>query len=144
MFPWAGLSAVNPWLLAGAAAIAAPIIIHLLSKRKFRILDWAAMDFLLEAERKNRRRVRMENFIILLLRCLAIALIALLAARPFYQPPSMAQASQEGATIGSSSLMPRRTASRSSLKSLRNRTRATGSRCLPRLIPKRRSTTRGS
>jgi hypothetical protein len=97
MFPWAGLSAVNPWLLAGAAAIAAPIIIHLLSKRKFRILNWAAMDFLLEAERKNRRRVRMENFIILLLRCLAIALIAALAARPFYQPQTAAMAAGEGA-----------------------------------------------
>lgn len=95
MFPW--LTAVHPWLLAGAAAIAAPIIIHLLSKRKFRILDWAAMDFLLEAERKNRRRVRLENFLILLLRCLAIALIALLAARPFYQPQSIAQAAGEGA-----------------------------------------------
>ncbi|RIK78705.1 MAG: hypothetical protein DCC68_14625 [Planctomycetota bacterium] len=97
MFPWAGLSAVHPWLLAGAAAIAAPIIIHLLSKRKFRILDWAAMDFLLEAERKNRRRVRLENFIILLLRCLALALIAALAARPFYQPQTAAQAAGEGA-----------------------------------------------
>lgn len=97
MFPWAGLSAVHPWLLAGAAAIAAPIIIHLLSKRKFRILDWAAMDFLLEAERKNRRRVRLENFLILLLRCLALALIAALAARPFYQLQSAAQAAGEGA-----------------------------------------------
>ncbi|MEX2188003.1 MAG: BatA domain-containing protein [Pirellulales bacterium] len=97
MFPWAGLNAVHPWLLAGAAAVAAPIIIHLLSKRKFRILDWAAMDFLLEAERKNRRRVRLENLLILLLRCLAIALIAALAARPFYQPQSAAQAAGEGA-----------------------------------------------
>ena len=47
---------VNPWLLgAGAALIAAPIIIHLLNKRKFRIIDWAAMDFLLEADQRNRR-----------------------------------------------------------------------------------------
>lgn len=97
MFPWAGLSAVHPLLLAGAVAVAAPIIIHLLSKRKFRILDWAAMDFLLEAERKNRRRVRLENLIILLLRCLAIALIAALAARPFFQPQSAAMAAGEGA-----------------------------------------------
>jgi hypothetical protein len=75
---------VNPWLfVAGAAAIAVPILIHLLNKRKFKVIDWAAMDFLLDAEKKNRRRIRLENLILLLLRCLAVLLIALLLARPF-------------------------------------------------------------
>jgi hypothetical protein len=41
------------------------------------------MDFLLEAQRLNRRRVKLEEFILLLLRCLAMALIGLLLARPF-------------------------------------------------------------
>lgn len=76
---------VNPWLfLAGAGLVSAPIIIHLLNKRKFKIVDWAAMDFLLEADKRNRRRVRLENFILLLLRCLAVLLIGLLLARPFW------------------------------------------------------------
>jgi len=75
---------VNPWLfVAGAAAIALPILIHLLNKRKFKIVDWAAMDFLLDADKKNRRRIRLENLILLLLRCLAVLLIGLLLARPF-------------------------------------------------------------
>jgi hypothetical protein len=75
---------VNPWLfVAGAAAVSLPIIIHLLNKRKFKIVDWAAMDFLLDADKKNRRRVRLENLILLLLRCLAVFLIAMLLARPF-------------------------------------------------------------
>ena len=65
-----------------------PIIIHLLNKRKFKIVDWAAMEFLLDAEKKNRRRVRLENLILLLLRCLAVLLIGLLLARPFI-PTSM-------------------------------------------------------
>ena len=43
-----GISAVNPWLALGAVAVASPIIIHLLSKRKFKIVEWAAMDFLRE------------------------------------------------------------------------------------------------
>ena len=89
---WLGLSAVHPLLLWGALAIAAPIIIHLLSKRKFRLIDWAAMDFLLEADRRNRRRVRLENLILLLLRCLAVALIAFLVARPFLTPQGVQQA----------------------------------------------------
>lgn len=75
---------VNPWLfVAGAAAILIPILIHLLNKRKFRIVEWAAMDFLLDADKKNRRRIRLENLILLLLRCLAVFLIGLLLARPF-------------------------------------------------------------
>ena len=48
------------------------------NKRKFKIVDWAAMDFLLDADKKNRRRVRLENLILLLLRCLAVFLIGLL------------------------------------------------------------------
>src|SRR5262245_6356275 len=75
---------VNPWLfLAGAIAVLLPILIHLLNKRKFRIVDWAAMDFLLDADKKNRRRIRLENLILLLLRCLAVLLIGLLLGRPF-------------------------------------------------------------
>src|SRR5262245_46092455 len=81
---------VNPWLfIAVAAAVSIPIIIHLLNKRKFKIVDWAAMEFLLDADKKNRRRIRLENLILLLLRCLAVLLIALLLARPFV-PTSMA------------------------------------------------------
>ena len=67
----------------GAVAIASPIIIHLLNKRRFKIVDWAAMEFLLDADKKNRRRVRLENLILLLLRCLALFLLGLLLARPF-------------------------------------------------------------
>ncbi len=75
---------VNPWLfVAGAAAIALPILIHLLNKRKFKIVDWAAMEFLLDADKKNRRRIRLENLILLLLRCAAVFLIGMLLARPF-------------------------------------------------------------
>lgn len=74
---------MNPWMLLGGLAVASPILIHLLNKRRFKIVDWAAMDFLFEADKKNRRRVQIENFILLLLRCLAMLLIALMLARPF-------------------------------------------------------------
>ena len=80
MFSWL----MNPLMLGlGALAVASPIIIHLLNKRRFKIVEWAAMDFLFEAEKKNRRRVQIENFILLFLRCLAMLLIGLLLARPF-------------------------------------------------------------
>ncbi len=87
---WSWLA--NPWMLGlGGFAVSLPILIHLLNKRRFKIVQWAAMDFLFDAEKKNRRRVRLENFILLLLRCLAMLLIGLLLSRPFL-PSSIAQA----------------------------------------------------
>ncbi|QDU96455.1 BatA domain-containing protein [Lignipirellula cremea] len=81
---WFGGWLLSPWLLGlGAALMASPILIHLLNRRKFRVVDWAAMDFLLEADRRNRRRVQLENLLLLLLRCLAMLLLGLMLARPF-------------------------------------------------------------
>ncbi len=74
---------MNPWMLLGGLAVASPILIHLLNKRRFKIVEWAAMDFLFEADKKNRRRVQLENFILLMLRCLAMLLVALMFTRPF-------------------------------------------------------------
>ena len=86
---------MNPAMLGlGALAILSPILIHLLNRRRFKIVEWAAMKFLFEAEKKNRRRVRVENFILLFLRCLAMILIGLLLARPFL-PSSVAELLQE-------------------------------------------------
>ncbi len=75
---------VSPWLFAaGTLLVSSPIIIHLLNKRRFKTVDWAAMDFLFEADKRNRRRIRLEDLLLLLLRCLAVLLIAMLVARPF-------------------------------------------------------------
>jgi hypothetical protein len=76
------ISALNPALIWGGLLVASPIIIHLLSKRRYRIIDWAAMDFLFDANRRNRRRIQLEHLILLILRCLAILLLAFLLARP--------------------------------------------------------------
>src|ERR1700730_11163430 len=63
---------------AGAASI--PIIIHLLNRRRFRIVQWAAMRFLLAAQRKNSRRMRLEQLILLGVRCLIVLLTVLAMA----------------------------------------------------------------
>jgi len=68
------------WL--GAGLVTVPIVIHLLFRRRYRIVKWAAMEFLLAALRKQKRRVQLENLILLLLRCAMIALLALALARP--------------------------------------------------------------
>ena len=68
--------------LWGLGLVALPVAIHLLNRRRFVVVRWAPMDFLLQAHRQNRKRIRLEHLLVLLLRCLAIALLVLMVARP--------------------------------------------------------------
>ncbi|MEE8169458.1 MAG: BatA domain-containing protein, partial [Phycisphaerae bacterium] len=86
MMNWLAAWLLHPAMAFGAAAVASPILIHLLSRRRFRRVLWPAMDFLLEAHRQNRRRARIEQLILLALRCLAVLLLVLVLARPFVRP----------------------------------------------------------
>ena len=74
---------VNPALVAGVAAAALPLLIHLLNRQRHKPVRWAAMRFVLAAYKKTRRRVELENLLLLLLRMGAVALLALALARPF-------------------------------------------------------------
>jgi hypothetical protein len=76
------MSFLNPIMLAGLAAVSVPIIIHLLNRRKFQKVVWAAMRFLRISVEQNQRRMRIEDLILLALRCLLLALLALALARP--------------------------------------------------------------
>ena len=70
------------FVIAGLAAMSVPIIIHLLSRRRRRPIEWAAMQFLLDAYRKHKRRLQVEQLILLAVRCLILALFGLALARP--------------------------------------------------------------
>ena len=75
---------LNPWFAwAGLGLASIPIIIPLINRRRLRRLEWAAMEFLLLAMKKNRRRLRLEHLILLLCRIALMALIGLFLARPF-------------------------------------------------------------
>ncbi|MCA8973311.1 MAG: BatA domain-containing protein [Planctomycetes bacterium] len=73
---------LNPLLLWALPLAAVPIIIHILNRRRFKKVPWAAMEFLLRAMKRNRKRLRLEQWLVLLLRVLAVLLLALLVARP--------------------------------------------------------------
>src|SRR3954468_3173486 len=62
--------------LAGGA-VSIPVIIHLLNRRRYKIVTWAAMRFLLNAQKKNSRRMRLEQLFLLVIRCLILLLIVL-------------------------------------------------------------------
>jgi hypothetical protein len=76
------MSFLNPLMLIGVSAIAVPIIIHFLNRRKFKTIIWAAMKFVKLSVDQNQRRMRLEDLILLLIRCALLALLALALARP--------------------------------------------------------------
>jgi hypothetical protein len=80
------LTFLAPAVLGGLGVVAAPIAIHFLNKARVQIVRWGAMRFLLETVRKNQRRLQVEDLILLLLRCLIVALLALAFARPVINP----------------------------------------------------------
>ncbi|MEZ5941787.1 MAG: BatA domain-containing protein [Planctomycetaceae bacterium] len=79
-----GFAFINYAMLAGLVAVGLPVIAHLLSKRKFDVVQWGAMQFL-ELGKKTRRRIRLQDWLLLLLRMLLVALVALALARPWGQ-----------------------------------------------------------
>ena len=76
--------------LAGGLAIALPILIHLLFRQRRKPVAWGAMRFLLEAYRRHRRRLQLEQWLLLALRCLVIGLLGLGLARPLLQAAPVA------------------------------------------------------
>jgi len=76
------MSFLNPAMLFGMTALAIPIIVHLLNRRRFKKIQWAAMRFLQVSLERNQRRMKVEDWILLLLRMAIVALIALAASRP--------------------------------------------------------------
>lgn len=73
---------MHPGLLALAAAAAVPVIIHLFSRRRPRVVRFPAVRFVLAGRRKSSRRVRLRHLLLLLLRMALVALFAALVARP--------------------------------------------------------------
>jgi hypothetical protein len=76
---------LNPLLLFGVGAIAAPIIIHMLMNRRMKPVVWAAMRFLRAAVIKNQKKMNIEDIVLLVLRCLLLIVLALALARPVFR-----------------------------------------------------------
>ena len=76
------MSFLAPALLLALPLALLPVIIHLLNRLRFKTVKWAAMMFLLSANRASTRRARIRHWLILASRCLMLALLLLAVARP--------------------------------------------------------------
>ncbi len=79
---WLSQYFLNPSIvLPGAALVSVPIIIHFLNRLRYKRVRFAAMEFLLRSDKRNRRRVMIEQLLLLAMRCLIVLLLAALIGR---------------------------------------------------------------
>lgn len=77
-----GLTFLNAIFLAGLAAAALPIVIHLFSRRRGRKVEFSSLQFLREINKRQIRRVKLRQALVLILRIAAVCLLALAMGRP--------------------------------------------------------------
>jgi hypothetical protein len=76
------MSFLQPMLLAALPLVALPIIIHLINQRRYQTVKWAAMMFLLAANRMSRGYARLRQWLIMAVRMAAIAGLIFAVSRP--------------------------------------------------------------
>ncbi len=76
------LPLLNPWLLAGLPAVGIPVLIHLLNRHRSVTIQWGAMELLRRVMVFRSRQIRLEDVLLMLLRCAVILLVVLAVARP--------------------------------------------------------------
>src|SRR2546427_4626769 len=81
----------NSWMLAGLAALAIPVLIHLLLKRKKKRLRFSTLQFLFRHDQQSSKLRKLKHWLLLALRLLIFTLLVLAFARP-YRPQSAAAA----------------------------------------------------
>lgn len=81
-------------LWIGLPLVALPLLIHLINMRRHQRIEWAAMDFLLESQKRNKKWILLRQILLLMLRTSAIALVVFMLAGPVLM-------SQWGSLLGS-------------------------------------------
>jgi hypothetical protein len=84
----------NPLMLAGLVAVGLPLLIHWLTRARPRRIAFPPFKFLVEACAGQQAVNRLRTFILLAIRCLLVAALALLFARPFLKPTGAAANAQ--------------------------------------------------
>jgi hypothetical protein len=94
------MSFLTPLFFLGVAALAAPILVHLVRRTRARRVQFPALVFVRQVPQRTIRRRTLHNLLLLLLRCLAILLIVIAFTRPFFSGGSAAKDnSAAGATV---------------------------------------------
>lgn len=86
-----------PLMLVGLAALALPVLIHLLDRTRTTTVDWPTLRFLKAAKRESAQRARLKHLLVFIARCLLVILVVLAMAKPYRRteswtpPPALPQ-----------------------------------------------------
>src|SRR5215203_1446190 len=78
------MSFLNPLFLLGLAALAAPVLVHLVRRTRARRVEFPALYFVRQVPQRTIRRRTLHNLLLLILRCLALLLVVFAFTRPFF------------------------------------------------------------
>src|SRR4030088_1724662 len=87
---------LTPFFLLGLAAIAIPVLIHLIQREKKRVIEFPSLMFLRRIPYQSVRRRRIRHWLLLAVRMAAIAVIVAAFARPFFRQSAIAAAATGG------------------------------------------------
>ncbi len=79
------ISFLAPFALAGLAALAVPVVIHLLKPRRVRIVPFSSLRWLRASQHRFSRRIQWHQILLFLLRAGFLLLLVMAAARPVWQ-----------------------------------------------------------
>jgi hypothetical protein len=88
---------LTPAFFLGLAAIAIPVLVHLIQREKKQVVEFPSLMFVRRIPYQSVRRRRIRHWALLLLRAAAIALIVAAFARPFMRQGAVAAAAIGGA-----------------------------------------------
>ena len=98
------MSFLSPWFLAGLAALAVPILVHLIHKERKEVVEFPSLMFIQRIPYKSVKRNQIRHWLLFLLRCAAIILLIAAFARPLFDresstPPAAVDGAREVAIL---------------------------------------------
>jgi hypothetical protein len=91
------MSFLAPLFFVALAALAIPVLIHLIQREKKQVIRFPSLMFVQRVPYKSIQRRRVHNWLLLFVRLTALALIVLAFARPFFQGQDLGAAAGSGA-----------------------------------------------
>ena len=91
------MSFLAPLFLAGLTALAIPVIIHMINRERREVVHFPSLMFLQRIPYRSVRRQKLRHILLLVVRCLALAIVVMAFARPFIRRQGATRASNAGA-----------------------------------------------
>ena len=88
------MSFLNPFFLLGLAALAAPVLVHLVRRTRARRVEFPALYFVRQVPQRTIRRRTLRDLLLLALRCLALLLVVFAFTRPYFTTAGAAKESE--------------------------------------------------